>query len=175
MTEDNSNDPKAFLWAEVSPTVIEEVLQHIDENLYSHPLLSDETAEGRKNEFGFDSLPFPPAPSGFPEKIREIHNAQAPYYVVSGNLIAKIIKTAHNLVIKIFGRKQAYFNNLILDVLDNMASYWQEYHKIQTAQINTLAGQIGLQIEQLEAMRIEYQRLVDQLEQLVSNQDNHQE
>jgi len=125
----------------------------------------------------FVRFPLPPSPPNFFERITEIRNAQAPYYVISGNFISKFIKRMHNLVLKLFGRKQAYFNNLTVSVLEAMAAYLsalQEHNKSQSVLANALARQMSLQMEQFAAMQTDYQQLVARTEQLTARQDQNQ-
>jgi hypothetical protein len=122
---------------------LEEILQSIQDNVYSHSLLSEST-----------KLPvFPP---NLIERLTALRHAQAPYYVVSGHPLARLVKRAHNLVLKLFGRKQAYHNQLTLDLLEDMTTYLQslqEYHKVQASRIESLTAEITRQMEELDRYR----------------------
>ena len=177
MVKTNPPTPPSFFSASLPPAMLEEILQRIDENLYSRPLLTNQSKSGEEYNPQFDRLSLPPTPPNFFERITEIRNAQAPYYVISGNFISRFIKRMHNLVLKLFGRKQAYFNTLTMNVLEAMAAYLsalQEHNKSQSVLANALARQMTLQMEQFSAMQIDYQRLVAQIEQLTAKQDENQ-
>ena len=177
MAKKNSPESGSFFSASFPPAMLEEILQRIDENLYSRPVLSNQTERGTESIHGFDHLPLPPLPPDFLEKIAVMRNAQAPYYVVSGNPITRLIKRMHNLVLKVFGRKQAYFNNLAVHVLEATVAYLsasQEHNKSQTVLTNSLARQMTLQMEQFTAMQTDYEQLVAQVEQLAAGQGEYQ-
>jgi hypothetical protein len=160
-----------------SPDNLEKVLQRIHDNVYSRPLLSNQTNLLPDYSKQMDSPLIPPFPTDLLEKITLIRNAQAPYYVVSGNPLTKIIKRFHNLVLKLFGRKQAYYNNLTLDVLENMVAYLhvlQEHHKAQSSRIEALTRQVLLQTEQFAALQMDYQKRIG-MEQIASRQDEGRE
>ena len=165
-----STTPSLFS-ASVPPAVIEEVLQRIHENVYLHPLIAEQLKPGGQLHDQFDYLPPLPTPPNFSETINEIRSAQAPFYVVSGNFLARLIKRAHNQVLKLFGRKQAYFNNLTLNLLESMAAYLhalQEHDKAQSSRIESLTSQVLLQAEQLTALRMEYQKMLLEIEQIAA-------
>ena len=182
MADNTNSDSQSPFTAGVTPETLEEILQRIDENLATRSLLhdkSDATGDSKPdNNAELFHLPLPPAPPNFFERIIEIRNAQAPYYVVNGNPIAKLIKKAHNLVIKVFGRKQAYFNNLTLNVLEALAVYvsaLQEHNKSQSVLTNALSRQMTLKIEQFAAMQVDYQQLVAEIGQLAAKQNDEQQ
>jgi hypothetical protein len=135
---------------------LEELFQRIHDNVYSHSLLSDQ----------------PKLPSFTPdllERITALRNSQAPYYVVSGNPLTRLVKKVHNLVLKLFGRKQAYYNNLNLDLLESTTVFLQalqEHNKTQASRIESLTRQVMLQTEELSALQAEYQKLVSTIEQI---------
>jgi len=178
MVKTNSPTPPSFFSESFPPEMLEEILQRIDENLYSRPLLNHQSKPGDEPNIQFDRLPLPPPPPNFFERITEIRNAQAPYYVISGNFISRFVKRMHNLVIKLFGRKQAYFNNLTVNVLEAMAAYLsalQEHNKSQSVLANALARQMSLQMEQFSVMQTDYQQLVNQIEQLAERRGEDQD
>ncbi len=151
--------------------MLEEILQRIDENLYLHPLIADQSKPAEQQHYQFNQLPLPPTPPNFFERVAEIRGAQAPYYAVSGNFLARLIKRTHNLVLKVFGRKQAYFNNLTLNLLESMAAFTsatQEHIKSQSVLTNALANQITLQ-------QTDYQQLLARIEQLSAQRNDDQQ
>lgn len=171
------NSPKTQSFSS-SPDNLEEILQRIHDNVYSRSLLSNETKPMSNYSNQMDSPLLPPLPPDLLEKINVIRNAQAPYYVVSGNPLTRMIKTVHNLVLKLFGRKQAYFNNLTLDLLESMAAYLhalQEHSKAQSSRIEALARQVMYQTEQFAALQTDYQKVVFGIEQIPTRQDEGQE
>ena len=144
---------------------LEELFQRIHDNVYSHSLLSDQTK-------------LPSLPPDLLERITALRHAQAPYYVVSGNPLTKLIKKVHNLVLKLFGRKQAYYNNLTLDLLESMAAFLQalqEHNKTQASRIESLTRQFMLQTEEFAAMQADYQKLVATIEQIAPKQNEGRE
>lgn len=133
----------------VAPDTLEEILQQIHDNVYSHPLLPNQTNPLSDHLSQMDALLLPPPPDLL-GKIMALRSAQAPYYLVSGSLPVRIIKRLHNLVLKVFGRKQAYYNNLTLDLLESMVSYLhtlQEHTRAQASLIEALTTQVMLQMQ----------------------------
>jgi hypothetical protein len=178
MDKSKSSTSPSFFSASFTPAMLEEILQRIDENLYLRPLLAAQAKPGEEHHYQFDPLPLPPTPPSFFERITEIRNAQAPYYVVSGNFLARLVKRTHNLALKLFGRKQAYFNNLTLNLLESMADYLhvlQEHNKAQSSQIEALARQVLHQTEQFAALQIDYQKIMFGIKQIATRQDEGQE
>ena len=144
---------------------LEEIFQRIHDNVYSHSLLSDQ-------------MKLPSFPPDLFERITAIRQAQAPYYVVSGNPLARLVKKVHNLVLGLFGRKQAYYNNLTLDLLESMTAFLQalqEYNKTQASRIESLTRQVTLQTEEYAALQTDYEKLVSNIEQIASKQNEGQE
>ena len=174
----NSPTPQSFPQGSFSPEKLEEILQRTQDNVYSHSLLSNPTKLLSDSSNQMDSRLLPPLPADLVEKIAMIRNAQAPYYVVSGNLLAKLIKRLHNIVLKLFGRKQAYYNSLTLDLLESMSTYLhalQEHNKLQSSRIEALARQVLHQTEQFAALQIDYQKVVLGIEQIATRQDEGRE
>jgi hypothetical protein len=144
---------------------LEDIFQRIHDNVYSHSLLSDQ-------------MKLPSFPPDLFERITAIRQAQAPYYVVSGNLLTKLIKKVHNLVLGLFGRKQAYYNNLTLDLLESMTAFLealQEYNKMQASRLESLTRQVTLQTEEYAALQADYEKLVSTSEQIASKRNEGQE
>ena len=144
---------------------LEEIFQRIHDNVYSHSLLSDQTK-------------LPSFPPDLFERITALRHAQAPYYVVSGNPLTRLIKRVHNLVLKLFGRKQAYYNDLTLDLLESMAAFLQalqEHNKTQASRIESLTRQVMLQTEEFAALQADYQKLVSTIEQVAPKRNEGQE
>jgi hypothetical protein len=134
----------------VAPDPLEEILQRIHDNVYSHPLLPNQTNPLADHLRQMDALLLPPPPPDLLEKVTALRSAQAPYYIVSGSLPVRIVKRLHNLVLKVFGRKQAYYNNLTLDLLESTVSYLhilQEHTRAQASLIEALITQVMLQIQ----------------------------
>lgn len=144
---------------------LEEIFQRIHDNVYSHSLLSDQ-------------MKLPSFPPDLFERITAIRQAQAPYYVVSGNPLTRLIKKVHNLVLRLFGRKQAYYNDLTLDLLESMTAFLQalqEYNKTQASRIESLTRQVTLQMEEFAALQADYQKLVPTIKQIASKRNEGQE
>lgn len=144
---------------------LEEIFQRIHDNVYSHSLLSDQTK-------------LPSLPPDLFERITAIRQAQAPYYVVSGNVLTRLIKKVHNLVLGLFGRKQAYYNDLTLDLLENMTAFLQalqEYNKTQASRTESLTRQVTLQTEEFTVLQADYEKLVSTIEQIASKRNEGQE
>lgn len=142
-----------FFSANLPPEELEEILQKIDDNLSTHPLHPNQTDP--RPEGDLYTLPIPPEPPDFLGLVTEIRNARAPYYVVSGNFVAKIIKWLHNMVMKVFGRKQAYFNEHTLNLLQALGAELQgrqEYIRKQALLVNILAREIRTQREKIVSL-----------------------
>jgi hypothetical protein len=145
-----------FFSASLPPEELEAILQQIDENLSTHPVLRDPMDTLPRNDLF--TLPLPPEPPDFPALIAEIRNARAPYYVINGNLIAKTLKRLHNTVMRFFGRKQAYFNELTLNLLQAMATDLQsrqEHIRKQALLINMLSREVRAQREKITSLESE--------------------
>ena len=148
---------------------LEEIFQRIHDNVYSHSLLSDQKNPLSEHRDQIGPVMLPPFPPDLLERITALRNARAPYYLVSGNPLTRLIKRVHNLVLKLFGRKQAYYNQLTLDLLESMAAYLQalqEHNKTQSSRIEALVSQVMLQTEQFAALQTDYQTLVSTVEQI---------
>jgi len=144
---------------------LEEIFQRIHDNVYSQSLLSDQ-------------MKLPSFPPDLFERITAIRQAQAPYYVVSGSPLTRLIKRVHNLVLKLFGRKQAYYNELALDLLESLTvilQALQEYNKTQASRIESLTRQVTLQTEEFAALQADYQKLVSTIEQIAPKRNEGQE
>ena len=156
---------------------LEDILQRIHDNVYSHSLLSDPAKRPSDPSHQIGPLMPPPFPPDLLERINALRHAQAPYYVVSGNPFARLIKRLHNLVLKLFGRKQAYYNHLSLDLLESMTTYLkavQEHNKTQTSRIESLVQQVTFQTEQLAALEAEHQKLLAAVAQIAPRQNEGQ-
>lgn len=156
MSTTNFTSSQSF--GSVTPDDLEEIFQQIHDNVHLHPIMSNQKNALSDVIAQMDTLLPPTPPPDLLEKIAAIRNAQAPYYVVSGNPVARLIKRLHNLVLKVFGRKQAYYNALTLDLLESMVSYLhalQEHSKAQSSLIEALTQQVILQTEQLAARQAE--------------------
>jgi hypothetical protein len=154
--------------------VLEEILQKIDENLATRSLLYQDSPLPEASLPNHRATPFSssilPPPPNFAERITEIRNAQAPYYVLQGNPLIKLIKRLHNLVLKVFGRKQAYFNRLTLDLLDVMSGYlslFYEYSKTRSV----LESEIIALVNRLDALEEKEQRAAAMLNQWVAERE----
>jgi len=157
---------------------LEEIFQRIHDNVYSHSLLSDQGNPLSDHRDQIGPVMPPPFPPDLLERITAIRNAQAPYYIVSGNPLTRLIKRAHNLVLKLFGRKQAFHNHLTLDLLESMAAYLQalqEHNKTQSSRIEALVSQVMLQTEQFAALQTDYQTLLSTVEQIALKRNEGQE
>jgi hypothetical protein len=144
---------------------LEELFQRIHDNVYSHSLLSDR-------------LKLPSVPPDLLGRITALRQARAPYYVVTGNPLTRLTKKVHNLILKLFGRKQAYYNNLTLDLLESMTTFLQalqEYNQTQASQIQSLTKQVMLQADEFAALQAEYQKLMSAIEQIAPKRNNGQE
>ena len=153
---------------------LEEIFQRIHDNVYSHSLLSDQRNPLSDQRDQIGPVMLPPLPPHLLERIAAIRNTQAPYYIVSGNPLTRLIKRVHNLVLKLFGRKQAFYNHLTLDLLESMAAYLQdlqEHNKTQSSRIEALVSQVMLQTEQLA----DYQKLLSTVEQIAPKQNEGQQ
>jgi hypothetical protein len=136
----------------------ERLLERVDENLLSRRLwqLADSQPEGGES---IPTIPLPPTGADLTYPLAEMRSSDAPYYVVNGNILARIVKSLHNLIVKVFGRKQAYFNNLTMNNLEALArdlKAMHEYSKVQSIQINLLSHRIREQekiIKELRARR----------------------
>lgn len=161
----------AFFQANMPPQEIEEILRRIDENLALRPLLANEPSVSPAS--GADLLP----PPGLPEAanlqwhIEEVKRRDAPFFFTGGTGPARWARRLLNLPIKVFGRKQAYFNREILAALSQMASQLthlrrqaeyqaQLYEGLQraTARLTALEQQLTgplAQAQQAQAARLE--------------------
>ena len=178
MSITNPPAPQVFPPESSSPEKLEEIFQRIHDNVYSRSLLSDQTKLLLEYNNQIDTLLLPTLPPHLLEKITAIRNARAPYYVVSGNPLTKIIKSLHNLVLKFFGRKQAYYNNLTLDLLESMVAYLQalqEHNKAQSSRLEALTTQVILQTERFATLQIDYQKMMFEIEQIAVRQHEAQE
>ncbi len=153
---------------------LEEIFQRIHDNVYSRSLLSDQTKLPSEDSHPTGPLVLPPFPPDLLERIAALRNARAPYYVVSGNPLVRLLKRLHNLVIKLFGRKQAYYNHLTLDLLESMTTYLQavqEHNKTQSSRIEALVSQVTYQAAQLAALQADHEKLVSAIEQIAPKRD----
>ncbi len=127
----------------LAPEELEEILQQIDANLHARPLLQKNKTIANPNDLY--TLSAPPPLRNYMILLEEIHNSKAPYYVVSGNIISKLIKKAHNFIVKIFGSKQAYYNqlnmNLLQSIIGDLQTYQAHFEK-QTWLINILSQEV---------------------------------
>lgn len=139
----NNLSEETFFSSGLAPEELEEILQQIDLNLNARPLLQKNKTIANPEELYI--LSAPPAMQDYLALINEIRNARAPYYVVNGNIFSKLIKITHNFVVKIFGRKQAYYNELTINLLQSIAGdlqLYQAYSMNQTALINVLSREL---------------------------------
>jgi hypothetical protein len=152
--------------AGIEPEELEKILQSIDANLAGKPVSYSVAAVENKVQPAPRSLILPaPAPvPDFASTITLIRNARAPYYVVSGSLPGRIVKKGFNLFIKVFGRKQAYYNELTLDVLGALAAHTntvQQQNLSQVSVINDLVdtvAQLEHQMEELQMAPVKKQK-----------------
>jgi len=153
---------KPFFDANLANEELEQILQNIDENIAARSASRQVTnqAEAAPSHY---TLPVPAPVPDFSSAITLIRNAQAPYYVVSGGLLGRIVKKTFNLFIKFFGRKQAYYNNLNLDVLSALVAH-----------INTLQQQNMSQVNVINDLVNTVAQLENSLEELYATQANTQ-
>jgi len=143
---------KPFISASLPPEELEEILQRIDENLSTDPVIPRGPDMGSRFPDEPYAMRLPPEPPDYPALVAEIRSAHAPYYVRSGSLPAKLLKSLHNAVLKVFGRKQAYFNELTLDLLHTIGTDLQDrqaYIRAQALLVNLLAGEVSSQREKI--------------------------
>ena len=161
---------KSFFDASLAPEELEKILQSIDENIAARSALRQTTAT---NSMGSTpnryTLPVPAPVPDFSTAITIIRNAQAPYYVVDGSLPRKVIKKAFNLFIKVFGRKQAYYNELTLDVLNDLVAHMNTLQQQNSSQVNVIndlvntVAQLENSVEELYTMQGNNQKLIEPL------------
>jgi predicted SAM-dependent methyltransferase len=179
--------PPALFRASLPPQEVEAILRRIDENLALRPLLANELSPSTVN--GVD-LPPPP---GVPEApnlqwhVEEVKRRDAPFFFTGGTGLARWVRRLLNLPIKVFGRKQAYFNREILAALSQMAAQLthlrrqaeyqaQLYEGLQkaTARLASLEQRLmessQAQAAPLEQIRLEAQEQARQLQQLAELQ-----
>lgn len=156
---------KSFFDANIAPEELEQILQSIDENIAARSVLREATATTPRPY----TLPVPAPVPDFSAAITMIRNAQAPYYVVSGSLPGRVIKKALNLFIKIFGRKQAYYNELTLDVLNALAAHMHTLQQQNSSQVNVIndlvstVAQLENSVEELYTLQGNSQKLAEPL------------
>jgi len=162
------SSPEFLISLGVDRESLEEILQKIDENLATRSLLYQnsllpESSLLNKRAILFSSSILPPPPN-FAEQITEIRNAQAPFFVLQGNPFIKLIKRFHNLVLKVFGRKQAYFNHLILNLLDVMSGYLSLFYEYSNERS-------VLESDKLDAVEKRLQKVTTMLDQWVAERE----
>jgi predicted ribosome quality control (RQC) complex YloA/Tae2 family protein len=156
-----SKKSEPFFSANLPPEELEEILQQIEDNLSTRPLLHKEG--DARPQGNLHTLPLPTESPNFLALVTELRNARAPYYVVSGNFVTKVIKQVHNIVMKVFGRKQAYFNELTINLLQAMGTDLQgrqEYTQKQALLVNMLAREIRAQRVKIAALESEHEQLL---------------
>ena len=151
MADSNSTSSDQPLFsAELNPAELEEILRRIDENLALRPILPGQPT----GESGLETAA-PPLP-GWPDlawRLQEIRQRQSPYFVVNGPDLANQLRRLLNLPLRVFGRKQAYFNGEALDVLGEIVAQLQalraqaEYH----ARVAQDLAQLRERVSALEA------------------------
>jgi hypothetical protein len=98
----------------IEPQELARLLRRVEENLATRPLLVRD------------------AKSGLPtihDLLQQLHTMHAPLYVANGYRAADLLKRALNLPIRLFGRKQARFNQDLLDLLGLMLIQIQALHR----------------------------------------------
>ncbi len=172
MTENQNS--KISITSSLPAEAVEEILQRIDDNLSMRRFFHG-NLERNENDFQREDNPIqfhsilPPISPDFVRQIVEIRNAQAPYYVVTGGFIVMLVKKVHNLIVKIFGRKQAYFNNHTLNLLENMASYLnalQEYNQQLVASHQQLVASHQQLVASHQQLAASHQQLARDLDGL---------
>lgn len=135
----------------------ERLLDRVDENLLSRRFLQPAVSLLENDDTSVPTIPLPPAGVDMEFPLSEMRGSEAPYYVVNGSGLARILKRLHNMVLKVFGRKQSYFNNLAINHLETLSHEMEalrEYTKIQTLQINLLSHRIREQQKIIKELRI---------------------
>lgn len=133
----------------------ERLLERVDENLLSRRLWQQADSQPEDGVF-VPTIPLPPIGTDMTYPLAEMRSSDAPYYVVNGNVLSRIIKSLHNLVVKVFGRKQAYFNTLTMNNLEALArdlKAMHEYSKVQSIQINLLSHRVREQEKIIKELR----------------------
>ncbi|MDD5367989.1 MAG: hypothetical protein PHQ40_02795 [Anaerolineaceae bacterium] len=168
-----SNSP--FFDANFDYSEIAQILEKIDNNIR----FREELFKPDENEAFTDELP-PPSPVSIPDvgnRVSENKNYHAPYFISNTRSLSSLVKLLLNLPIKLFGRKQHYFNREVLDMLASLnvavhdLSRLAEYdtklysHVIRqsgnleelTEKVKTLTSQVAQNNEQIERLTKSYE------------------
>lgn len=155
-----------FFDANIDPGELEKILQSIDESIAARSASHQVSAVNTPQRY---TLPLPAPVPDFSTAITVIRNAQAPYYVVSGSLPGRVVKRIFNLFIKVFGRKQAYYNTLTLDVIQALVAHMNTLQQQNTSHVNVINDLVGTvaqlenSIEELTTAQISNQEITEQL------------
>lgn len=115
-----NSSPHSFDIPGISSDELEHILQSIDDAFYvRRKLCSPDTFYQNIENSKISMPPFSLSYDLFP-LLRDISTSQAPYYVISGTRTQIFIKRIHNYILKLFARKQAYFNDLVYKALSEI-------------------------------------------------------
>jgi|GEM_PF-5486122 len=147
-----------FFNASLVPEELEQILQNIEANISARSAVHPSAIPRY-------TLPVPAPVPDFAAAIAALRTAQAPYYVADGSLPARVVKKILNLFIKIFGRKQAYYNTLNLDMLGAFAAHMNTLQLQNNSQVNVIndlvqtVAQLENTLEELHTAQIPGQKI----------------
>lgn len=119
---------KDFSSMHLKPEELEEILRRIDENLALRPLMhGNSSITEPSTTLGGSSVPTDL--SDLYCKLERIRHAQAPFFVIKGNWLHKLLRHLLNLPIRVFGKKQAFFDREALELLGLITTQLQSLHE----------------------------------------------
>jgi hypothetical protein len=158
----------------ITPEELERILQKIDENLAGASGLGQANVIGKTGmNFSRYTLPIPAPVPDFNSTLTVMRNADAPYYVIDGSLPSRIIKKTFNLFIKVFGRKQAYYNALNLNILNLLVSYIHTLQQQNNSQVNMINDLVNSVAQLEDTMEELYVAQASNNHKMAENQTKH--
>jgi predicted SAM-dependent methyltransferase len=145
-------DMKAFWSSNLKPEEVEEILRRIDENLALGPIIA-----GNSNRMEAANLGESPTLPDLPNllgKLQEVRQAEAPFFVIKGQWLHRLMRRVLNLPMRVFGQKQAFFSREVLDLLHLMTSQLQNLHQHAQYQL----AEVGGQASQLQNLQYEVRK-----------------
>lgn len=157
----------------ISSDELERILQSIDEALYIRSKLTSANNLNQNFENSKITIPTFSLSNNLSPILRDITTSQAPYYVISGNWFQVFIKRVHNIILKLFARKQAYFNGLVYKALSEINQMLIDNQKVVENNlkfINLVQEEISMAFINISRENEEIRKELDNLKQAQSSQ-----
>lgn len=145
MKQDKSARSALGIDADLPPGEVERILKRIEENLAFRKVLKDAGSPAT------EPPPLPPV-AGFDERHQRLRRLNAPFFVPEGSGLSALFRRLLNLPLRVFGHKQAQFNEQSIDLTTQLVA---SFHQALTEQRNAL---IALS-KDVEALRQEIRDL----------------